>query len=77
MIYIEQITHPTGAEGAGGVSTIKFSSVESNRQYLQECINFEMKIRKKLCNFIVLYCSPSQSQDDFETFLKNFELNLY
>ena len=24
-------------------------------QYLQECINFEMKIGEKLCNFIVLY----------------------
>ena len=35
-----------------------------------------MKISEKLSNFIVLYCSPSQSQDDFETFLKNFELNL-
>ena len=35
-----------------------------------------MKIEEKLCNFIVLYHSPSQSQDDFETFLKNFELNL-
>ena len=45
-------------------------------QYLQECIKFEMKIGKKLCNFIVSYRSPSQSQDDFETFIKNFELNL-
>ena len=35
-----------------------------------------MKIGKKLCNFIVSYRSPSQSQDDFETFIKNFELNL-
>ena len=35
-----------------------------------------MKIGKKLCNFIVLYRSPSQYQNDFETFLKNFELNL-
>ena len=32
-----------------------------------------MKIGEKLCN---LYRSPSQSQDDFETFLKNVELNL-
>ena len=45
-------------------------------QYLQECINFEMRIREKLCNFIVLYNLPSQFQDDFETFLKKFELNL-
>ena len=35
-----------------------------------------MKIGETLCNFIVLYCSLSQSEDDFETFLKNFELNL-
>ena len=48
-----------------------------DNQYLQECINFEMKIREKLCNFIVLYCSPSESQDDLEKFLKNFDLNLY
>ena len=45
-------------------------------QYLQECINFEMKIGEKLCNFIVLYRSPSQSQDEFETFLNNIDLNL-
>ena len=35
-----------------------------------------MKIGEKLCNFIVLYHSPSQYQDDFEIFLKNSELNL-
>ena len=35
-----------------------------------------MRIRKKVFDFIILYRSPSQSQDDFEAFLKNFELNL-
>ena len=35
-----------------------------------------MKIGEELCTFIVLYRSPSQSQDEFETFLKNFELNI-
>ena len=35
-----------------------------------------MKIGEKLCNFIALYRSPSQSQEDFETFLKNFGQNL-
>ena len=35
-----------------------------------------MKIGKKLFNFTVLYRSLRKSQDDFETFLKNFELNL-
>ena len=33
-------------------------------QYLQECINFEIKIKDKLCNFITLYRSPNQYQDE-------------
>ena len=47
-----------------------------NIQYLQGCINFEIKIKDKLGNFITLYRSPNQCQDDFESFIKNFELNL-
>ena len=35
-----------------------------------------MKIGDKLCYFVALYCSPSQSQDEFETFAKNLELNI-
>ena len=45
-------------------------------QYLNECINFELKIGDKLCAFVALYRSRSQSQDNFETFIYNFELNL-
>ena len=48
----------------------------TNIQYLQECINFEMKIREKLSDFVAIYHSPSQSQDEFEIFEKNLELNL-
>ena len=47
-----------------------------NIHYLQECINFEIIIKGKLCNFITLYRSPNQSQDDFEPFVNNFESNL-
>ena len=43
---------------------------------MQECINFEIKIKDKLCNFIALYRSPNQRQTDFESFINNFELNL-
>ena len=43
---------------------------------LQECINFEIKIADKICNFISLYRSPSQSKDEFESFADNLELNL-
>ena len=35
-----------------------------------------MKIEDKLCNFVALYRSPSHSQDKFEIFAKNLELNL-
>ena len=37
--------------------------------YLQECINFELKINGKTCNFVSLYRSPSQSEDEFENFI--------
>ena len=51
-------------------------------KYLPECINLELIIGDNLIiiiiidSFIILYRSPSQTHDDFETFLKNFELNL-
>ena len=47
-----------------------------NISYLKECLNFELKIGDKSCNFTALYRSPCQSQDDFETFSDNFEMTL-
>ena len=44
--------------------------------YLQECINFEVKIGNKTCNFASLYRFPSQTKDEFENFIKTLELNL-
>ena len=44
--------------------------------YLQECITFEVRIGRKCCKFICLYRSPNQTNDEFESFLKNFELTL-
>ena len=45
-------------------------------QYLNEYINFELKIVDKHCTFVALYRSPGQSLDNFETFIDNFQLNL-
>ena len=54
-----------------------FSSTKNkNIDYFQECINFKMKIKDKLCNFISLHRSPDQYQDDFETFTNKLEYNL-
>ena len=39
-------------------------------------MSFELRIGGKCCKFGCLYKSPSQTQDEFETFLKNFELIL-
>ena len=55
--------HPSNSKRGGGV-------------YLQESISFELKIGDKLCNFISLYRSPSQTQDEFEKFSENLERNL-
>ena len=47
-----------------------------NIHYLNECINFAIKLEDKICNFVSLYRSPNQSEDDFENFYDNFELTL-
>ena len=35
-----------------------------------------VSLSSKLCNFIYLYRSPSQNMEEFETFVKKFDLNL-
>ena len=45
-------------------------------QFLNQCINFEIRIDGKLCSFLCLYRSLSQTRDIFETFADNFELTL-
>ena len=47
-----------------------------NINYLNECIVFNIKLGNKIYNFAVLYRSPSQSSDEFESFSKNLELAL-
>ena len=47
-----------------------------NIVFLNECINFELRIGEKTCNFIALCRSPSQFEDIFESFCENFERTL-
>ena len=44
--------------------------------YLNECVRLELMVGDTLCNFIALYRYPTQSQDLFESFKENLELNL-
>ena len=43
---------------------------------MQGCLSFEIKTADKICNFISLYRSPSQSKDKFQSFADHLELNL-
>ena len=44
--------------------------------FLQEFSNFEVSIGNKKCQFIHLYRTPSQPQDEFRDFLTNLQMNL-
>ena len=43
---------------------------------LNECLTLELTVGDKTCNSVVLDRSPSQFQDEFETFSDNFEMTL-
>ena len=66
-------------EKRGGVciyykSYLPLRTIDIN--YLNESVRFELMVGDKLCNFIALYRSPSQLQDQFESFIENLRLNL-
>ena len=47
-----------------------------NISNLNECINFEVSMANRICHLINLYRSPSHTQDEFQIFRSNLELNL-
>ena len=44
-----------------------------NMKHLQECLNIEFSIGKKISTLISLYRSLSQNQEEFNTFVDNLE----
>ena len=44
--------------------------------FLEECINFDLKLGDKICRFGALYRSTSQTQHNFLSFSENFKLSL-
>ena len=63
--------NPTNTK-RGSVNSLPLKLIDI--QFLNERINFEIRIGGKLCSFLCLYRSPSQTQDTFETFFDNFQL---
>ena len=45
----------------------------NNLSCLKERLNFSLSVYGKQFNVTLIYCSPSQSSEDFDTFLSNFE----
>ena len=70
--------HPSNTKRGGVCIYYKHSLAFKllNIHYLKECMNFKISFGGKICNFISLYRSPSQSSDTFEDFADNLELNL-
>ena len=48
----------------------------NNVSCFKECLNFSLRVHGKQCNITLIYSSPSQSSEEFDTFLSNFELLL-
>ena len=48
----------------------------NNISCLKKCLNFSLSVYRKQCNIILIYRSPSQSSEEFDTFLSNFEFLL-
>ena len=70
--------HPSN-DKRGGVCVYLKSSLPIqilSISMLHKFISLEIRIDDKLCNPICLYRSPSQNMEEFETFVKNLELNL-
>ena len=70
--------HPTDSK-RGGVC-VYFKSILPIKvldiNFFSESVNFELEIDEKMCSFLALYRSPSQTPDQFDEFMKNFEINL-
>ena len=73
-----RIDHPSNQK-RGGICIYHrdFLPVKvSNVSYLKECLNFSLSVNGKQCNITLIYHSPSQSSEEFQTFVINLDLLL-
>lgn len=66
--------HPSNSK-IGGICVRTLPLKVLHIHSLQKCVNFDLRFGDKLCNFTSLFWSLSRSQDVFERFTNNFELN--
>ena len=73
-----RVDHPSNQK-RGGICIyhkdflpIKINNVSCLKEYL----NFSPRVYRNQCNTTLIYRSPSQSSEEFDTFLSNFELLL-
>ena len=70
--------HPSNQK-RGGVSIYHkdFLPIKVNNiSCLKECLNFSLSVYGKQRNITLIYRSPSQSSEEFDKFLSNFEFSL-
>ena len=76
---LERIDHPND-EKQGGVCVFYKEQlnlrIRKDLCKLRECIICELEYRGKKCLLMSLYRSPSQSSDEFSTFIQNFETTM-
>ena len=73
-----RVDHPSNQK-RGGVCVYHEDFIPikvNNVSCLKECLNFSLIVYGKQCNITLIYRSPSQSSEEFDTFLSNFELLL-
>ena len=73
-----RVDHPSNQKRGGICIYHKdFLPVKVNNiSCLKECLNFRLSVYRKQCSITLTYCSPSQSSEEFDKFLSNFEFLL-
>ena len=73
-----RVDHPPNQERGGICIYHKdFLPIKVNNvSCLKECLNFSLSVHGKQCNITLIYHPPSQSSEEFDTFLSNLDLLL-
>ena len=73
-----RVDHPSNQKRGGICINHKdFLPIKvNNTSCLKKCLNFSLRVYGKHHNITLIYCSPSQSSEEFDEFLSNFKFLL-